>query len=63
MGSAAGPSIANIFVWCLESIWLIPFSVLDLLMTLSYIDLDDSKIESLRIAFGDLKLEMTTGDG
>ena len=63
MGSTAGPSIANIFVWCLESIWLNvanPLSYVMFIDDIGYNDLDDSKIDSLRLAFRDLKLEMTS---
>ena len=65
MGSAAGPSIANIFVSCLETIWLTianPLSYVRYIDDIAYIDDDDSKIETLKETFGDLKLEMNTGD-
>ena len=65
MGSIAGPSIANIFVYCLEKDWITtndPLSYVRFIDDIHYIDLDDSKIESLRSAFGDLELNMTTGD-
>jgi len=65
MGSIAGPSIANIFVFCIESIWITindPLSYVRYIDDIHYIDIDDSKIESLRLAFGDLELTITTGD-
>ena len=65
MGSVAGPSIANIFVCCLESIWqniTSPISYVRFIDDGSIIDEDSDKIESLKEAFGDLKLEVSTGD-
>lgn len=65
MGSIAGPSIANSFVSCLETKWIIinnPLSYVRFMDDIHYIDLDDSKIESLKEAFRDLELNMTTGD-
>ena len=65
MGSIAGPSIANMFVYCLENIWIVnnlPLSYVRFIDDIHYIDFDDSKIESLRYAFGDLELNMTTGN-
>ena len=65
MGSIAGPLIANIFVYCLENDWITtndPLSYVRFPDDIHYIDLDNSKIKSLRSAFGDLELNMTTGD-
>ncbi len=65
MGSIAGPSIANIFVSCLESHWITisdPLSYVRFIDDIHYIDNDDSKISSLKEAFDDLELSMNTGE-
>ncbi len=59
MGSVAGPSVANIVVCCLKSIWQ---NITSPIFYFMFIDEDSNKIESLQEAFWDLKLEGSTGD-
>ena len=65
MGSVAGPSIANLYVHCLESEWIEsndPLFYKRYIDDIFYIDLNDTRIESLKKAFGNLELNMSTGD-
>jgi hypothetical protein len=58
MGSVAGPSLANLYVHCLESEWINankPLFYKRYIDDIFYIDLNESKIESLKLAFDNLQ--------